>query len=102
MGDVYSHGFLNICVYSMDAQNGCMKPRNPLSWSHCLIARTEDQLVLAGAKYILDDIYSTSVLQRGWVFQERLLSPRTVYVGDRDCIFECADSVISERAPYHR
>ena len=102
MADVYMHGFLNICVYSTDIQHGCLQARNPLSWSHCLIARTDDQLLLAGSNDILRDLSETSLFGRGWVFQERLLSPRTIYIGDRDCVFECADSVLSERARYYR
>jgi hypothetical protein len=33
------------------------------------------------------------LLQRGWVYQERLLSPRIIYFGSTDVMFECNSSM---------
>jgi hypothetical protein len=33
------------------------------------------------------------LLHRGWVYQERLLSPRVIYFGNTDVIFECNSSM---------
>jgi hypothetical protein len=37
--------------------------------------------------------------KRGWVFQERVLSPRTVYFGSHDLHWECRESLLCENYP---
>ncbi|KAK1751059.1 heterokaryon incompatibility protein-domain-containing protein [Echria macrotheca] len=43
-------------------------------------------------------VYKTlwPLLSRGWVFQERLLCPRTVYIGQDRQLWECCDAIIDE------
>jgi hypothetical protein len=40
---------------------------------------------------VLDQAY-LPLLRRGWIFQERLLSPRMVYIGPDELIWECSDT----------
>ena len=98
MADVYRNGALNICISNTGPNETCLRNRNPLSWYHCLIAENDDEVVVASTT-TKPNINNKDVLKRGWVFQERLLSPRTIYIGEEDCAFECTNSIVRERAP---
>ena len=99
MADVYAYGLLNICVSNADANTGCSPTRNPLYWSHCVVANSGTQLVMAAHESYMPDVNEKDVLRRGWVFQERLLSPRTIYIGNEECMFECSSAISTERSP---
>lgn len=45
------------------------------------------------------DLHEENLLKRGWVLQERLLSPRTVYFGEQ-LIWECAELLACETFPH--
>ncbi|KAL3423937.1 hypothetical protein PVAG01_05684 [Phlyctema vagabunda] len=46
-------------------------------------------------------ISATPLLQRGWVFQERLLSPRTIHFGEGELVWECRDLILCECGHMH-
>ena len=100
MANVYRNGFLNICAYATDAQHRLLQDRSVTFWSPCLVSESGGELLMAMPDSGQVHLLSSEIFQRGWIFQERLISPRTVYVGDRDCIFECGNSTPLERLPH--
>jgi len=59
-----------------------------------------------GEEYILTDwmllereLRSAPLNQRGWVLQERLLSPRILHFGSKQLFWECNEGVLCERFP---
>jgi hypothetical protein len=45
----------------------------------------------------LEDYHISELNSRGWIFQERFLSPRTLYFGIHQLVWECAKSMQFER-----
>lgn len=48
-----------------------------------------------------DTILSEPLLQRGWVFQERFLSPRMLHFGTEQLFWECSQMQVCESYPHH-
>lgn len=46
-----------------------------------------------------DGVSSAHLNKRGWVFQERLLSPRTIHFGERQVFWECRELDAAESFP---
>jgi hypothetical protein len=78
-----------------NAQHGCYSARNSLSFAPCRIAGNETKGLYAHAKNIrpggsIEDMGVTSALfKRAWVYQERILSPKVLYFGQRGIAFNC-------------
>lgn len=96
MHSIYSNGVVNISV--LHAQNpyiGAFKTRNPDMIQPCHVSWSEDgadEKVWA----ILDEctdlhyaIGQSTLSKRGWVVQERMLSPRTIHFGSDRIFWEC-------------
>ena len=105
MAHVYGHADCTIS-YLLPPQDVLSKPRNPKLWSPCIFR--PPSLTLRGA-YIrpnVDEDTSRSIdwltqedwplLKRAWVCQEYLLSPRVVFVGHRNLMWECSESLCDE------
>lgn len=100
MDSIYSHAFLTIASTGSDSSSGgCFHSRNPLSLSPCTIATsTTSSLVVAPASSssaIFDEIEYSPLSQRGWVFQERLLSQRILHFS-ANLLWECCELTASE------
>lgn len=105
MGDVYHQSVFTIAASgAADGTVGCFQTRNPLcfqdlsfsihpkegvTWSIC-VART----YLKATE--LDSLPEEPLHTRGWVLQERLLSPRVIYYGARHVSFECSTDAFTE------
>lgn len=111
MGEVYKYGYCNISAIksSYNGSDPCYTDRSPLSirplamklhlgqrhhWNqkpkqYCVTKFLEEW----------DTVEAASLNTRGWVFQERLMSPRTIYFGRDQILFECCCSRASERWP---
>lgn len=98
MGNIYAGAVCTIAsTGSGPGDGGCFHERNPLSLQACKIgARTIDD-ESPGMTYIqqddLLDYQSSPLNQRGWVFQERLLSKRILHFG---LYWECHKRSASE------
>ncbi|KAL8856791.1 MAG: hypothetical protein Q9178_006628 [Gyalolechia marmorata] len=108
MGDIYANGICNIAALD----HGACFFEGPTSASEALYFSTRGKHYLA-TKHIepisYDDwLKNTALGKRGWVFQELVLSPRTIFYGaggiSWDCVDGTADEVHSMRArlPYTR
>jgi Heterokaryon incompatibility protein (HET) len=93
MGDVYAHSFCNIAgTASQKVAQGLFVSRDPkaLQLIEIKIAKNSraNRGLPDGSYYCLEDMWENEVvkaplLKRGWVFQERYLSPRIVHFGAR-------------------
>lgn len=108
MGNVYRGSVFTLAAAgAADSTQGFFRRRNPLGW-HTLQMdlpvpgqdgqtksvwfytqyMPESVLLTLGSK--ISHLSSVEPLYtRGWVIQERLLSPRTIYFGSRGMLFEC-------------
>ncbi|KAJ9616433.1 hypothetical protein H2200_000151 [Cladophialophora chaetospira] len=104
MGDIYTSSYCNIAATSAGPQKGCFTNR--------LVSMVEPyaipnpQLHEESATYVVgyDDFWSNSLLDtplhaRGWVLQERLLSPRTIHFGQEQIFWECRCQMACEAYP---
>ncbi|KAH6953785.1 hypothetical protein BKA56DRAFT_504371 [Ilyonectria sp. MPI-CAGE-AT-0026] len=96
MEDVFSGAYCTIAASSAESSlHGFLGKRTP---RECVTVQTsQGPLYLAEA---IDDFYSDveqSVLnKRGWVLQERALSPRTIYFTSTQVYWECGEGVCCE------
>jgi len=103
MAQIYKHAVCNIsAIASEDSHAGLFRSRNietllPLKvdvhWSSWKYGWNNPEGYI-----MLNEDWSTSVdsaplSARGWVFQERLLSPRIIHFGDRQLLWAQADGI---------
>lgn len=100
MYDVYKNALLNISADdSPDARWGCFRDRDPLA---VIPINLRLPGLDSGAFWLIpdtDSIFSSvnksPLAKRGWVFQERQLSPRVLHFTSSELIWECC-----AEAPY--
>lgn len=104
MDDVFFNSKLNISAAEADVSRGLVFDRKPLLTKTCVTtAKTpkgqEDMSVCisSGAR----SIYAGKPLnKRGWVFQERILSPRILHFTKDQVLWECRSLEASETLPH--
>jgi len=108
MGDIYTHSYCNIAATGAEPTKGCFTYRHtpmvePYSISNPRSKGSEDD---PEETYVIgyDDFWSNSLLDtplhnRGWVLQERLLSPRTIHFGQEQMFWECRRDIACEAYP---
>ncbi|KAK3495965.1 heterokaryon incompatibility protein-domain-containing protein [Neurospora crassa] len=86
MSSIYGNSACNIAALGVDGADACFIQRNPLQVFPCRITQQED-----GTSVYADRRreWNTPLLRRGWVMQERLLSPRVLYTGASRLFWEC-------------
>lgn len=107
MADVYRGAVCNIgASASRNSDEGCFRTRDPTTVSPCLIT-TNFVGTIPNSEYVVEvndyreinhDIYQP-LFQRGWVFQERVLSPRMLHFGSNYVFWECKTMRVSEKYP---
>ncbi|KAI0748196.1 heterokaryon incompatibility protein-domain-containing protein [Daedaleopsis nitida] len=110
MGEIYAG---SVCtVAALTARNahdgGCFseQARNPLSYRHCHISPywTVKRNSYVGPDMRLRPRCSPMepfpLHTRGWVVQERLLEPRTLYFGSTGLAWECVECSATENVPH--
>lgn len=103
MASVYGGSSLNIAASdSMNAKEGCfLKPVYFCNGFDTAITINGSSDVYG---FMRDDTYAKSVLKtrlsnRGWVMQEKILSPRTLHCGRMGMFWECKTTIASEFFP---
>jgi Heterokaryon incompatibility protein (HET) len=110
MSEVYASSALNLAAAaSGDADGGLFRDRNPARLDGCDIPISWKKLAgsaVAKQSYHVSlfdpwsDMLKYSPLhKRGWAFQERLLSPRTLHFAGDQIYWECFDHCASELYP---
>jgi hypothetical protein len=60
---------------------------------------TVEECLLVENEFWEDQIFKSPLGSRGWVVQERWLSPRNLRFGSREVFFECNQDTFCERFP---
>ena len=107
MGSVYAGSTLTIAAANAGESNdGFLHYRSPLRQQDCRLFRDATHTVFAAASSPccrLGSCPGNSRLDtRGWVLQERLLSPRTLYFGPYGVHWECRGGNLCEEQPSFR
>ncbi|KAH7079835.1 heterokaryon incompatibility protein-domain-containing protein [Paraphoma chrysanthemicola] len=83
-----------------DSHGGCFKTRKPLELLSCHIPGTSAYVAAMFATLSIDEVTDSSPLShRGWIFQERLLSCRTLSFGRNGLFWHCARGAAAEQNP---
>jgi hypothetical protein len=105
MDAIYTNGLLNLAGVEGSRSPGLALSRNPLRVSPCRLTSRCPASDTRGASWLCfwPDDFEKSVDKaplygRGWTFQERVLSKRTVHFGDQ-LFWECACLRASEAFP---
>lgn len=109
MVNVYRNSACTIAALrAKDSYQGCFSTRSSLHHYPCrLTTGTEESIHVRMEPWrYLDDLFDrdtirnqTTLLGRGWVVQERLLSPRILYYGTTLLFWECDELFASEINP---
>ncbi|KAK9802264.1 hypothetical protein SCARD494_00197 [Seiridium cardinale] len=107
MADIYGGAALTIAALgAKDSSVGCFVTRNPLELVPTLVrdgdAKTRDQVWVWNHKISgpsAEGSLRPPLHRRGWVVQERALSPRTLHFGFKMVYWECIEGSASEARP---
>ena len=109
MTNVYGRTTCNIAMVGKAGDEGCFRQRNPLVAFPCRLYESDGKpnrlyAFIEGSNRKFsrgpDEIVgSFPLLKRGWAVQEALLSPRTIFFGDREVYFHCTKQTMSESWP---
>lgn len=97
MSSIYGNSSCNIAAMGDGGVDACFVQRNPLELFPCRITQQKGM----NATYAFQEIVHKDIplLSRGWVLQERLLSPRVIYYGMKELYWECRSQTASEAFP---
>lgn len=105
MSEVYSNAICNIAAVGVDSNAGCYVMRNPLSLLTCALyggypTSRNDLFLFVPQDYYYQngDLLTKPFFSRGWIFQERFLSKRTIFFGAKELAWECNTCEASEIA----
>ncbi|KAJ4197280.1 hypothetical protein NW759_016330, partial [Fusarium solani] len=103
MGEIYKNGIFNIAATAAsDGAYGLFETRDPLPISSFKVHMTwknhEKDYLLARSNIWDHGIVKSELNRRGWVVQERLLSPRTIHFGTQ-IFWECYELQACETWP---
>ena len=101
MGSIYAKSLLTIVASNaVDCSLGCFEERQPLQVEDCQILDDgENTVFFAGTDhdnsyhYLRDRHLDT----RAWVYQERMMSPRTVHFCGSEIVWECRERLTCQR-----
>ncbi|KAF2117951.1 heterokaryon incompatibility protein-domain-containing protein [Lophiotrema nucula] len=102
MGKVYANAFCNIAATaSEDGTKGLFRARNPARAFPAAFNHESTKRMVAITLW--DDwekrVVESPLIRRGWVFQERLLSPRILHFARDEMLWECCELRATERHP---
>ncbi|KAG9237206.1 heterokaryon incompatibility protein-domain-containing protein, partial [Amylocarpus encephaloides] len=98
MASIYAKSYLTIAASkSRSSQDGCFTSANTLHLAHPIPRSNHSSASEIYARRALphgEDEWP--LLTRGWVLQERLLSPRMLHFGAQELVWECAAGITCE------
>ncbi|CVL11221.1 uncharacterized protein FPRN_11039 [Fusarium proliferatum] len=104
---VYANALCNLAaVASTDPHGGLFRSRTMEDFQPSIVRAALDKSTPPKAHYVVDSDYTNrqlldkELLKRGWVFQERLLSPRVLYFADKQVFWECFTEQRCETFPH--
>ncbi|TEY45377.1 hypothetical protein BOTCAL_0336g00060 [Botryotinia calthae] len=106
MEDVYGNSSLNImATASKNSHEGLSRSRDPKMLELCPAIQSKWEDAENDLFYLFDEqiwgrrLYSGPLLKRGWVLQERILSPRSLHFCDGELLWECREMASCETYP---
>jgi hypothetical protein len=105
---IYRNGYVNIAAkWAKSSEEGLFRLRNPLLLqSHVVFLKDKDNreesymLYIEELEELNSNLNSARLQTRGWVFQERLLSPRIVHFAKEQIWWECSQAATTcEKRP---
>ncbi|KAH8744477.1 heterokaryon incompatibility protein-domain-containing protein [Hyaloscypha finlandica] len=107
MGQVYANSRLTLAATaSSDSHGGLCRQRNSRLIGAIVISPLWTGLGMQFQQYICtsyeewrNDVDAAPLQKRGWVLQERMLSPRVLHFADRQLFWECWTKCASESIP---
>ncbi|KAH7348131.1 heterokaryon incompatibility protein-domain-containing protein [Pyrenochaeta sp. MPI-SDFR-AT-0127] len=99
MGDIYRGSDCTLgALVDSNVQDGLFRARNPLASFEFPISVN---FCLSSHEPEMKERLPEGILQsRGWVLQERALSPRTLYFGEEQIMWECCEVSANEGCPF--
>ncbi|KAF1827128.1 HET-domain-containing protein, partial [Dissoconium aciculare CBS 342.82] len=103
MERVYGNSYLNFAAMaSTDGRGGLFRDRRPTSLSPATINAQSDRLKgrfgIVRQDFWQGNILDEPLYRRGWVFQERMLSPRLLHFGKDQVFWQCLSLSACETA----
>jgi hypothetical protein len=113
MGKIYRNAVCTVAaLHSKDSEGGCFSARDPLLFRDVRYRRPDGRTLFAsratrpslllGACEPHDPGFPSPLHTRAWVFQEHILSPRTIFYGSSQVFWECLKCSASEQDPQPR
>ena len=105
MSDVYTNSWCNIAATkALDGRDGCFAERTLLDVSQCIIEAKWNSHPSQNYVCWIPDIWDYAVdnqnlLQRAWVTQEIVLSPRVLHFSEHQMFWECLELRACETFP---
>ncbi|KXJ96262.1 heterokaryon incompatibility protein-domain-containing protein [Microdochium bolleyi] len=108
MHKVYSNSYCNLAASdAKDSTEGLFRDRDPRSLQsrvNLCMEGLDDQQAYLPVTFAESDLWAravpwSSINRRGWVFQERMLSPRILYFGHEQLFWECRELEATESYP---
>jgi hypothetical protein len=108
MADIYENSVCTIAAAGETtvSYKAAFEAQNPLIHNHCRLAGSwKDGLYVEQFSSGLEGTNGSSLVQhkdlisRGWVYQERILSPKILFFGDREVLWSCRYGRASEEEP---
>lgn len=98
MGSIYAGSLFTIAAAdSINSESGCFRDRMPLKQEPCRIWEEKDHTAWFVTEEDFCHVEQHILDARSWVYQERLMSPRTVHFCRNDVMWECREQRICER-----
>jgi hypothetical protein len=98
MGDIYRGGVCNIsAMAAVNSNAGFFVARNPLAYMPCRLGKMGKIDPVAKSKPAPSNM-AGRLSTRGWVMQERAMSPRTLHFGSQGLAWECLSQGMNEKA----
>ncbi|KAF2786857.1 hypothetical protein K505DRAFT_258989 [Melanomma pulvis-pyrius CBS 109.77] len=102
MGQIYRKSTCNLAALGgLDSSWGCFTTRNPLLHRPCCLSGDEKNGIYAFGYGDPEEHHNSSerLNSRAWVFQERMLSPQSLYYGATSISWECVSCSATESQP---
>ncbi|KAK8063169.1 HET-domain-containing protein [Apiospora saccharicola] len=105
MSSVFGGSYINLAVSSSTSVYDRFPDQKKMySCGFQVQVQTQDKASQLQDFYAPDTVeamsYGTHLATRGWVFQEKLLAPRTVHFGDRGIFWECRSTIATQVHPH--
>ncbi|KAK3377496.1 heterokaryon incompatibility protein-domain-containing protein [Podospora didyma] len=109
MGIIYRDSFITIAARAArNSQGGCFIPRVQKVPSCQITYRSPSlrnpktgEIFIRDPAFPLERIRDTPLDQRGWVLQEKMLSPRIIYYGAQQLYWECRERSVRQDGKYY-